>query len=187
MGPEDVADRRTGFVIGFLVGQVIGCAECFAAPAVSNSSGNMHLPRDHVLPDTVEGLDVIGVARKRRNVGGAAVEVGGHDAMADSAVLLEQRRVVLFGWSQQIAARRPAPAHIYKELGQVEGTLFAGLAIEFAQANFYFRVAGNLDLCIRTKNCVDKLEILKRDIEQGTFARCLIVSDGRFVEMAYII
>src|SRR5580698_9827675 len=91
---EDDTAARAGFAVGFVPKRVVQ-AEAFGRFATTDSTGDVVLLVDHVVPEREHSALVVLVMCLGRDVGHAGVEVHGADRMPDGLVLLDRRRMAL--------------------------------------------------------------------------------------------
>src|SRR5215470_12879309 len=186
MIPVVIADGGACLVIGAQVGQFVIAPEGFAGGARADAAGDVELPADHALPDSVDRVDVGRVAGERRDIGDAGIHVSGANGVADRLGLLHHflMRLVVLAARASVAVR---PASVEHKLGQVEISLLAGSAVKFDQSHLRNLVTGPDRLLAWTESLSEEVSGLERNVQQRAFARGLIMSHGGLVEMSQVI
>ena len=169
----------------------------------------MELLRDDVLPDRVDGLHVGAVARERRDVRHAAVEVGRAHGVADGLPLRRHGTVVLVvragrahlpaiheraALREHLVAWMPVgglrlSALVEEVLGLAEVLLVAGGAVELAERELDLLVPGNvLELGrLRAEGPADEVGVLDRHVEERPLAGHPVVGGGGLVHVADVV
>ena len=169
----------------------------------------MELLPDDVRPEGVDRLHVRAVARERRDVRHAAVEVSGAHRVPHGLALPRHRQMVLVVRPRQshlrlatrhelallgedvrrarAAVRGAAP--VEEVLGELQVARLAGRAVELAEGELDLLVSGH-GLELRRAGAerpVDEVGRTDRDVEKRPLPRDLMVGDGRLVHVADVV
>ena len=189
--PHRISDRRTRFVVGGTVGQLVVGTKCLVVVPCSNASREIHFFPDNVLPECINGPNVGGLSGEGRDIGHPAIHVGRSHCVSHRFGLLGDRLVVLAVFAIDavfFATLGHAPV-VEEEFCQVQVPLLSGSAIEFDETDLNLLMTGDIDLLALafSKQTIDEICIFDRHVEQGPFSGRLIVGHRRFVEMSHVV
>ncbi len=183
--PEIVGDCGARFVIGRQVRQFIVPAKCLTGRPGTNAAGDVNLLIHTITPNQVQGMHVPLVARQRRRVRHAAIQISGANGVPRCFRLVHRRnaRLVI------IVAARITAAHVQKIFCQGQVLFVAGHPVEFAKAHLDDFVAGPDVKLVgsRAKRNAQQVRFLEGHVEQVGFARGLVMRRSRLEQMARVI
>ena len=148
----------------------------------------MKLPPDDVPPERVDRIHVRRVARERRDVGHAGVEVCGTDGVSERLLLLQHRPVVLIRRTPD-GPEVLASAHVDEVLRELEVLRISSRLVETAEADLDFLVSRSfaaLSLA-EAERLRNEVGVPGRHVEKRALARHLVVRHGGLVEMAHVV
>ena len=93
--PIHIPDGGASFTIGRHIGQLIVFTESLPVVGGADASRDIHFLRHHVIPDTVDGVDVTCIARQGSNVCHSGIHISGPYGMSDSFILFQHRFMCL--------------------------------------------------------------------------------------------
>ena len=174
----NIADSCAGFAVGTHVRQLVVLAESLAVVGSSDTSGDIELLAHDVVPDTVDGVDIGGIAGEGSYISHTGIHIGGTNSMTYSLVLLQNRlvalRIFLFDGSLSTI--------VEEELCLFEIFLVACSEIEFAESHFgnlMSRYHASLSR-VRTNLANHAVGIADSDVEELAATCSLPVSYGTF-------
>src|SRR5690349_18261214 len=88
MVPEHHSNRSTGFAIGFSIGKIVVLGKSFIVTRRTNSAGEVHVPVNHVFPDSLHRFQIVSVMGHSGNIGRAAVQIHRTNSMPSDFSLL---------------------------------------------------------------------------------------------------
>ena len=180
-----IADGGTRLAIGRHVGQLIVAAECLSARGAADAARNVHLLAHDVLPDAVDGAYVCRVASQGCHVGHATIHIGGTNSMTHGFVLFDDGFVCL-----AIVVYDGRLATIVKqELCLVQVFLVARHCIKLGKGHLWDLMPWHhtrLSL-LGTNLTAHTVGIAYGNVEEGTFARCLIMGNGTLHHVAKVV
>jgi len=135
----DIAYRGACLVVGTHVGKLVVLAESLAAARGADAAGDIEFLGHDVVPDTPDGLDIVGIAGEGGHVGHARVHVCRPHGMAHGLVLLDDGQVAL----RVFLLDGGLATIVEEELSLVEILLVARGEIEFAQGHLGNLVPGH--------------------------------------------
>ena len=91
----DIADGGTSLTIGRHVGQFVVLAEGLTVGGGTDTARDVELLRYDIVPDGVDGLDVVLVASEGGHVGHTGIHIGSTHGVTYGLVLLDDRLVGL--------------------------------------------------------------------------------------------
>ena len=91
----DIADGSTGLAVGAHVGQLVILAESLATGGGTNATGDVELLANNIVPDLVDGVDVVLITRQGSHIGHAGIHIGSTDSVANGLVLLNDGLMAL--------------------------------------------------------------------------------------------
>lgn len=198
MVPEEAADRRARLGVR-AVGEDVVVAERLGAADGAEPARDVHLLRDDVLPQRVDGTAERRIVEQHGGVGHARVQVRRADRVAHGFGLLRDRLVILaveeiVVHPERIAGRKHvqrrvvlAAALIEEELRLVQVLAIAGRARQLHEGELDFLVPGDVVPAGRSERATDEVGALDRDVEQRALAGRLEVRDRRLVQMALVV
>ena len=87
----NTADSRTGFAIGGKIGQFVIITESLSLMTGADTTGDVHLLRNNIVPNPVDGLDVRAISRNGSHVCHARIHINSAYGMPHSFILLDDR------------------------------------------------------------------------------------------------
>ncbi len=191
MVPENIGDGRARFGVGRGVGQFIIFAKSLPPVQRADAAGQIKFLGDYILPDAIQGFNIVSITRLSGYIGHTTVHIGRPDGVAHSLILVHHRFVVLhIAGMAVIGIKLPSvgmAALIQKELGKLEIFLLTGYMVQLHQANLDFLMAGDIALFIGAEDPVDQIGVFQGHIQQGLFPGGLIMGHSGFVQMADVV
>ena len=183
--PLDAADRRTGFGVRAVRGQLVLVAERLALPTRTETAGDVGLRRPHVLELPFQRVEQVGVAGLEGDVGRSGREVDrahrvpfDRGGLADRDAIGEVRRLVTVVLDDAVAAGLDEP------LGLVEVGRRTGFPIQLDQGHLDHRVAVDVHSLVVAEGRDQVVGELDRDVQERTVAGAADLGDGGLDQVA---
>ena len=181
----NIADSCAGFAVGTHVRQLVVLAESLAIVGGSYTSGDVEFLAYDVVPDTVDGVDIGGIAGEGSYICHTSIHIGGTNGMTYSLVLLQNRFVAL----RVFLFDRCLATIVEEELSLFEIFLVACSKIELAECHFgnlMSRYHASLSW-VRTYLANHAVGIADSDVEELAATSCLPVSHGTFYHVTEVV
>ena len=181
----DIADGSTGLTVGTHIGQLVVLAEGLAVGGGANTASDIEFLRDDIVPDGINGLDIVLVASKGSDIGHTGIHIGSTDGVTHSLILFDNRLMGL----GIVVDNSGLATIVEEELGLVEVFLVACNEVELGEChlcNLMTRHDAGLSR-VRTYLFTYHIGIADGDVEELTATSSLIVSDGSLYHVSEVV
>src|SRR5437879_6378951 len=179
--PVSIGNRGAGLAVSAHVRKKVVGTECFPAAYRADSAGDVEFFADSVVPNGINGAQVAFVSGKSGDIGHPAIKVAGAHRVSDGFSLVHRLNAGL------VVVIPSGPAHVQKELCEVEVATITRHSVEFHQPHFDNLVAGPNMEFFRPESVTKKVRLFGCDSQEVGFASSLVMRGGSFEEVASIV
>ena len=184
MGPHRIGYGAATLSVTIFRSDVVG----FAVPLVSGvddpgSSGNVHVPFGHVLPDRIYGGPVAFIAGRSDYVSCPNIEVGSPYAVSRNMPLFDERKVILCILSIRVPCG-VVTAFVDEEAGQIEKPLVACCFVVAGEGAFDLLMSRDVVPLVRPEDREDLIRSTQGRFENFRFTGGFGVGEGRFEQVS---
>ena len=181
----NVSDSCTSLAVCRHVRKLIVLSECLTVAGCSDTTCDVELLCNDVVPDSVDSVDVALVSCKSGNVSHTSVHVSSTYCVSYSLILLENRLVSL----AVLVCTGSVSTLVKEELGLVEILLLACNEVELCKSHLcdlVTRNAYNLSVALADLAAY-AVSVLDGDVKEIALSCSLIVSDGTLYHVTEVI
>ena len=159
-----ITNGGTGLAVCTHIGQFVVLAEGLAIRSGADTASDIELLGDDIVPDGIDGLDVVFVASEGSHIGHTCIHVGRTNGMAYGLVLFDDGLVGL----RIVVNDGGLTAVVEEELCLVEIFLVARHEIQFGECHLCNLMSGNHASLprVRTHLAADAVGIADGDVEE---------------------
>ena len=180
-----ITDGGTRLTVGTHIWQFIILAKSLAIRGGADTTGDIEFLCDDVVPDSIDGLDIVLVASKCSHISHTGIHISSTDGMTYGLILLNNGLMSL----RVVVHNCGLATIVEEELGLVEVFLIASNQIEFGKSHLCYLMTGHYTRLtrIRTNLLAYDIGIADSDIEELSASCSLIMGDGSLYHVTEVI